>query len=39
MNFHHMPELDKVWAYPAMIGLVTFTVGGIYLGLKRAKWF
>jgi magnesium transporter len=39
MNFHHMPELDKIWAYPAMIGLVTFTVGGIYLGLKRARWF
>ncbi len=38
MNFHHMPELDKPWAYPAMILLVIGTVGGIYYGLKRNKW-
>ncbi len=39
MNFQHMPELSKPWAYPAMITVMVFVVGGIYLGLKRAKWF
>jgi len=38
MNFHHMPELDKPWAYPAMIALMAGVVGGIYAGLKRARW-
>ena len=22
MNFHHMPELDKPWAYPAIIAVM-----------------
>ncbi|HWU76005.1 MAG TPA: magnesium/cobalt transporter CorA [Rhodanobacter sp.] len=39
MNFQHMPELSKPWAYPAMITVMVLVVGGIYLGLKRAKWF
>nr|WP_231700333.1 magnesium and cobalt transport protein CorA [Aerosticca soli] len=38
MNFHHMPELDKPWAYPAMIALMAGVVGSIYAGLKRARW-
>lgn len=38
MNFQHMPELDKPWGYPLVIGVVACLVGGIYLGLKRAKW-
>jgi len=38
MNFHHMPELDKPWAYPGMIILVVSVVGGLYIALKRAKW-
>jgi magnesium transporter len=38
MNFQHMPELSKPWAYPAMITVMVLVVGGIYLGLKRAKW-
>ncbi|WP_049621761.1 magnesium and cobalt transport protein CorA [Frateuria defendens] len=38
MNFHHMPELDKPWAYPAMIVLVIGVVAGIYYGLKRNRW-
>ena len=38
MNFHHMPELDKPWAYPGMIALTLALVGGLYLLLKRAKW-
>ncbi|MEW9624235.1 magnesium and cobalt transport protein CorA [Rhodanobacter geophilus] len=38
MNFQHMPELDKPWSYPLIIGVVVCVVGGIYIGLKRAKW-
>ena len=38
MNFTHMPELAKPWAYPAMIVVMAAIVGGIYVGLKRAKW-
>lgn len=39
MNFTHMPELSQPWAYPAIMGVVACLVGGIYLSLKRAKWF
>jgi len=38
MNFTHMPELDKPWAYPLVIALVVGVVGGIYTWLKRVKW-
>jgi magnesium transporter len=38
MNFTHMPELDKPWAYPLVIVLVVGVVGSIYVWLKRAKW-
>lgn len=38
MNFHHMPELDKPWAYPGMIVVTVSLVGGIYFALKRARW-
>jgi magnesium transporter len=39
MNFQHMPELSQPWAYPVMITVMVLVVGGIYIGLKRAKWF
>ena len=39
MNFQHMPELSKPWAYPTMIAVMVLVVSGIYAGLKRAKWF
>ena len=39
MNFHHMPELDKPWAYPGMIVVTLTLVGSIYFVLKRARWF
>jgi magnesium transporter len=39
MNFAHMPELTQPWAYPAIICLVACIVGGIFIGLKRARWF
>jgi magnesium transporter len=38
MNFRHMPELDKPWAYPAMIVLTAALMGGVYWILKRARW-
>lgn len=38
MNFTHMPELSRPWAYPAIIVVVGCVVGGIYAGLKRARW-
>ena len=38
MNFQYMPELRQPWAYPAMIVAMAAIVGGIFAGLKRAKW-
>jgi magnesium transporter len=38
MNFTHMPELDKPWAYPTIIVVVACVVTAIYFALKRAKW-
>lgn len=38
MNFQHMPELDKPWAYPTMIVAMVVIVGGIYTWLRRVRW-
>lgn len=38
MNFAHMPELDKSWAYPAMIVGVGAVCVGLYWLFKRARW-
>lgn len=38
MNFSNMPELDKPWAYPAVILIMACIVGGIFIALKRARW-
>lgn len=38
MNFHHMPELDKPWAYPGMIVLTATVVGGLFWFFRRARW-
>ena len=38
MNFQHMPELSRPWAYPAIIVVMACVVGGIYTALKRAHW-
>lgn len=38
MNFVHMPELAKPWAYPVLIGVcVTIVLVNIFI-LKRKKW-
>jgi len=38
MNFHFMPELDEVWAYP--VALVMIVISGIlpYVYFKRRGW-
>jgi magnesium transporter len=38
MNFTHMPELEKPWAYPTVMVVVAGVVTTIYTSLKRAKW-
>jgi len=38
MNFTHMPELDKPWAYPAIIIGVAAVCVGMYRLFKRARW-
>lgn len=38
MNFHHMPELDQPWAYPAMITATGAICVVLYGLLKRAGW-
>lgn len=39
MNFTHMPELEKPWAYPTIMVVVAGVVTLIYIALRRAKWF
>ena len=38
MNFQHMPELGKPWAYPTMIVAMVIVVGGIYTWLRKVRW-
>jgi magnesium transporter len=38
MNFQHMPELDKPWAYPAVIGVMLLVAGGMLMFFKRKEW-
>jgi magnesium transporter len=39
MNFEHMPELAVRWAYPATL-LIMLALGlGMYLYMRRKKWF
>ncbi|MBP0457280.1 magnesium and cobalt transport protein CorA [Streptomyces montanisoli] len=38
MNFHHMPELSWVWAYPAVIALMLVVVWGLHRQFKRRGW-
>jgi len=38
MNFHHMPELDKPYAYPVLIALTISVCVGLFVLLRRAKW-
>ena len=38
MNFRHMPELGWVQGYPAAIGLMLATAGGLFLVFQRKGW-
>ncbi len=38
MNFHHFPELDQVWAYPAFWGVCVLVVVLMILFFHRRGW-
>jgi magnesium transporter len=38
MNFHHMPELDWAWGYPASLALIVASAVLPILYLKRRGW-
>ena len=38
MNFHHMPELDWRYGYPAVIGVTLAICGALYASFKRSGW-
>ena len=38
MNFQHMPELQQPWGYPAALGLIAATCGGMYWRFRRMRW-
>lgn len=38
MNFHHMPELDETWTYPAFWAICILLAGAMILWFKRRKW-
>jgi magnesium transporter len=38
MNFHFMPELDKHWGYPAVMGLMLAITIAVWIWFKRKGW-
>jgi magnesium transporter len=38
MNFKHMPELEWVWGYPAVLGMMLLVVTGILLWFRHRGW-
>ncbi|HET6588261.1 MAG TPA: magnesium/cobalt transporter CorA [Oleiagrimonas sp.] len=38
MNFAHMPELTRPWAYPSVLVFTLAVCGGLYYLLRRARW-
>jgi magnesium transporter len=39
MNFKHMPELDAWWGYPAVLGVMLLTGGGMIAFFRRRGWW
>ena len=39
MNFRYMPELAYPWAYPAALGLMLVIGVGMYVYMRKMKWF
>ena len=38
MNFHHFPELDQTWAYPAFWGVCALAAGTMAIFFRRRHW-
>lgn len=38
MNFVHMPEIDKKYAYPIVLGVMVLITIGIFLWFKKKGW-
>jgi magnesium transporter len=38
MNFVHMPELDQIWGYPAVLALMATVCLFLYRAFKRNDW-
>ena len=38
MNFHHMPELERWWGYPAVLVVMVVVAGLILLFFRRRGW-
>jgi magnesium transporter len=38
MNFEHMPELGRPWAYPAVLSLMGLVAGGMVVYFRRRGW-
>jgi magnesium transporter len=39
MNFKHMPELESWWGYPAVLGVMFLTAGGMIAYFKWRGWW
>lgn len=39
MNFKYMPELERPWAYPALLGIMVLIAFFMAIFFKRRKWF
>ena len=39
MNFKHMPELEARWGYPAVLGAMLLTAGGMIAYFRRRGWW
>ena len=39
MNFKHMPELDKTWAYPTVMGVMMVAAITMLAFFKKKNWF
>ncbi len=39
MNFEYMPELQIAWAYPALLAFMAAIGFGMFIFMKKRKWF
>ncbi len=39
MNFHYMPELEFKWGYPVLLFIMLSLGVGMYIYMRRKKWF